>query len=145
MAKPIKIPAGSTHDEPSWKERLKEVAEDYKNKGGQKGIYQRALTDILHWRGPSNKIPAILPKEKVDSAVSKRTNLGNSYIGKVGVWIQQECATGQVLYIWLPDVNKLSEKSILRSDFVIEDSTGYRYNYAPASVIAILKRGYPVP
>lgn len=143
MARPIKIPAGSTHAEPSWRERLMKVAEDYAAKGGQKGIWQKALADFLAWRGPSGGAPNILQKSEVNSLVSARTNLGNKYIGAKGVWLEQECATGQVLYIWVPDLNTLVEKSILRRDFVIEDGNGDRYNYSPASVMGVLKLGYP--
>lgn len=143
MARPIKIPAGATHAEPSWRERLKQVAEDYAAKGGAKGIWQRALSDFLAWRGPSGSAPAILQKAEVDHPVSRRTNLGNAYIGKKGVWLEQECATGQVLYIWVPDINSLSDKSILRRDFVVQVEEGHRFNYAPATVMGVLRLGYP--
>lgn len=143
MARPIKIPPGATHDEPSWKERLQEVAEKYKAAGGARGIYQRAVMDFALWRGPGGEVPVLLDKESVDSPQSKRTNLANQYIGKKGSWMRLICATGQPLYVWIPVFDSLTEKSPLRHDFVVQDSTGYRYAYAPATVIAILKRGYP--
>jgi len=143
MPKPIKVPAGRTHDEPSWKARLKEVAEKYAAAGGARGIYQRAVVDFAAWRGPSGEVPILLDKASVDSRESKDTNLGNARIGAKGSWMRLLCATGQPLYVWVPVFDSLSEKSPLRRDFVVQVMSGYRYAYAPATVMAILKRGYP--
>lgn len=141
--RPIKVPAGATHAEPSWKERLRQVAEEYKAKGGARGVYQRAVMDFAAWRGPGGEIPILLDKASVDSPQSSRTNLANQYIGKRGSWMRLICATGQPLYVWVPVWDSLSEKSPLRRSFVVQDSTGYRHAYAPATVIGILRRGYP--
>jgi len=144
MPRPIKPPKGTTHDEPSWRERLKEVAAAYEAKGGKKGIYQRAVMDFMRWTSPSGQTPDIVQKNEIADSASRRTNLANKYIGKVGVWLSTYCATGQLLLIWVPDVSQIGDKSILTHDFVVQVESGHRYTYAPATVMAILQRGYPV-
>ncbi len=140
MAKPIKIPAGATHDEPSWRDELRRIEEKWKAGGGAKGYWQRAFHDFVSWRGPSGKAPSFI--DGLYSMHADRTSLADKHLG-AGQWMLQECATGQELYIRIPDLNKISEKSPLRKSFVIQTGSSYRYLHAPATVAAVLRRGYP--
>ena len=142
MAKPIRLPAGTTHNEPSWRAELKRIGDAWIAGGGARGHYQRAITAFLSWRGPSRGV-VIRQKGEVQEAKEFSSAQGNRYLGE-GVWIDAECATGQSLCIWLADQSKLpdGDRTKWPTTFIVQ-ATGCRYSYAPASVIAILNRGFP--
>lgn len=142
MARPIKIPAGSTHKEPSWRAEIERIAAKWKAGGGAGGYFKRAITDFLAWRGPSNRPPKFI-NGAVGSQPARNTELDNKHIG-VGVWFEVECATGQPLLIFLPDLNKQSASSMFRKgNWLIQTDFGFRYLYAPGAVVGILQRGFP--
>ena len=144
MPKPIKIPAGATHNEPSWRETLRKKEAEWKAAGGSRGYFQRALIAIMQWRGPSNRSPKVIgDATSLGSMHADRSNLSNRYIG-AGFWVEQECATGQVLYVFIPDLTKQSAGSMFRrGHWLVQTDSSHRYTYAPATVIAVLRAGYP--
>jgi len=147
MAKitPIKIPAGASRNEPSWKAELKRIADEWAAGGGMGGYFKRSLNFFLQWRGPSGKPPQFV-QGALGSQGAKGTNLENKYIGP-GVWFSVECLTRQTLWIFLPDLNEgaQSEGSMFRKgNWLVQfDFTGNREVYAPKTVVALLQLGYP--
>lgn len=140
-ATPIRVPAGATHKEPSWRDELKRIGDAWIAGGGAKGHYQRAITSFLSWRGPTRGVGI---KQKGEVVAKLNTAQSNGYL-HAGVWIDAECATGQSLCIWLADQSKLADGDRAKwpRSFIVQDEAGMRYVYVPATVVAILKRGYP--
>jgi len=110
---------------------------------------------LFDYKDPFGNHATVVPggKDAVDSPQSRNTNLGNDN-SHDGLWLQTftqkpNVPGGEKIYIFIPRGTTIMENkpgtSILWHDFVIQEPDGNRFNYAPASLMLVLKNGIVAP
>lgn len=107
--------------------------------------WQDGFVAIVHYAAAIGKLQT-LPKDSVDSAQSKTTNLGNQYLHD-GVWIKTvtKKGIGENYFIFIPQPGKIQERkpgtSGLWREFIVQHASGFRQSLVPDSVLSELAKG----